>query len=121
LLKNIKEWFPPIDEYRNEYLMQRRIRDLEDRRTLEEQRMLESERRTSLALARLFPKKQRDIIRKIVMHEPLSKTEYEYYIRTVKKKLRAINTLSDLSSDALAIRPLRSMKGSVGLTDRTRP
>jgi len=108
LVGKVHEWFPQVDDYRDEYLMQRRIRSLEERRTMEERRRLENERRTNLALARLFPRKQCEVIRKVVMHEPLSKSEYEYYIRIIKKKLKAIRTLVELSSDALAVRPVRS-------------
>ncbi len=107
LVEAVRKWFPQVDEYRDEYLMQRRIRSLEERRTMEERRRLENERRTNLALARLFPRKQREVVRKVVMHEPLSKSEYEYYIRVVKKKLKAIRTLAELASDALTVRPVR--------------
>ncbi|MFH1316353.1 MAG: hypothetical protein ABII01_02440 [Candidatus Woesearchaeota archaeon] len=49
----------------------------------------------------LFKKKQKEIILKILNDKTLTKTEYEYYIRTIKKKMDSIIQLHDLSSTAL--------------------
>ncbi|MFH1053948.1 MAG: hypothetical protein V1740_06035 [Candidatus Woesearchaeota archaeon] len=49
----------------------------------------------------LFKKRQKEIILKILNYKTLTKTEYEYYIRTIKKKLDSIIQLHDLSSITL--------------------
>ena len=42
------------------------------------------------ALSQLFSPKQKELFRKKLEGEPLSKTEKEYYSRTVKKKVSAL-------------------------------
>lgn len=55
-------------------------------------RKLEQQRSTMLneALSELFTDKQRDLMVKVLNHEPLTKTEREYYSRVVKRRLKAL-------------------------------
>lgn len=56
-----------------------------------------AERDTLMWLSRLFTKKERQIISRILDDKPVSKTEYEYYSRKTKKKLNSIINLQDLA------------------------
>ncbi len=49
------------------------------------------------ALAELFTEKQRSIMFKVMAHEPLTKTEREYYSRIVKPRMKALRN-QDLQS-----------------------
>ncbi len=53
---------------------------------------LEDSREAALqhALAELFTEKQRSLMLKMVQHEPLTKTDKEYYSRVVKPRLKAL-------------------------------
>ncbi len=46
------------------------------------------------ALSQIFPKRQKDLVKKRLVGERLTKTEREYYSRVVKKKLRALANTS---------------------------
>jgi hypothetical protein len=53
------------------------------------------------ALSFLFKKKQREIIQKILREQALTKTEYEYYIRIIKKRLEALLQIKELAEAVL--------------------
>jgi hypothetical protein len=55
----------------------------------------------SFHLSFLFAKRQIDILYKLKSGERLTKTEKEYFSRTIKKKLIAIRELSQLAKDIL--------------------
>jgi hypothetical protein len=63
---------------------------------------LENERQNVLnaALSELFTEKQKELLFKMLNHEPVSKSEREYYSRAVKPRLRALRN-PDLQSLAL--------------------
>lgn len=112
LVARAGEWFPALEDQRDEYRMQKRIRSLEDRLALTDRLRLQREREVRLALARLFPPRQREIIEKVLSGLPLTKTEYEYHVRVVKRKLGAIAVLGELAGEALRARPVR--EGAAG-------
>lgn len=58
---------------------------------------IDKERNLQFALSQLFTKKERVIIRSLQEDKPVSKTDYEYYSRKTKKKLRSIITLHDFA------------------------
>jgi len=73
-----------LENFRN-YLLLQKSRDM-----LSERIGLSLEMKTRHQLSRLFSRKQREILLKKLNHEQLTKTEKEYFSRTVKPKLEAI-------------------------------
>jgi len=55
------------------------------------------ERNLEMWLSQLFTKKEKEIIKKILEEQQLTKTEYEYYSRKTKKKLNSIIGLEDFA------------------------
>ena len=67
------------------------------------------ERHLHYSLSMIFTRKEKEILEKILNSKPLSKTEYEYYIRKTKKKLESITNIGDFARNVLAIKPNKSM------------
>ncbi len=55
------------------------------------------EREEQKHLSRLFTKKEKQIIKRMLEEKPISRTDYEYYSRKTKKKLNSIIGLNELA------------------------
>ena len=64
-----------------------------------------AERDLQMYLSRLFTKKEKQIIRRLLEDKPISRTGYEYYSRKTKKKLNSIMGLQDLAKTLYAKTP----------------
>jgi len=56
-----------------------------------------AERDLQMWLSRIFTKKERQIIGRVLAEKPVSRTDYEYYSRKTKKKLNGIINLQDFA------------------------
>jgi hypothetical protein len=65
-------------------------RKLFERVSLDEKTKLREEFSREFQMSQLFTPRQKDIVRKKLAGEPLTKTEREYYSRTIKKKILAL-------------------------------
>jgi hypothetical protein len=91
------------DDFKQEFDMQRLAS--EKPKLLIDKQKIYAERDTLMWLSRLFTKKERQIIRRILDDKPVSKTEYEYYSRKTKKKLHSIINLQELARTLANISP----------------
>ena len=64
-----------------------------------------AERDLQMYLSRLFTKKERQIIRRLLEDKPISRTDYEYYSRKTKKKLNSVMGLQDFAKILYAKTP----------------
>ena len=82
-------------EFRDEFEIQMRGEKkpflLIDRQKIDEERNLQ------YWMSQLFSKKEKEIMKRILEEKPLSRTEYEYYSRKIKKKLKGIVDLQDFA------------------------
>jgi len=56
-----------------------------------------AERDLQIWLSRIFTKKEKQIMSRILAEKPVSRTDYEYYSRKTKKKLNGIINLQDFA------------------------
>lgn len=98
------------EELKHEFLMQKRIKELERETHLIDKIKTSEDRNMKYYLSWVFSPKQREIIEKIIDEKPLNKTEYEYYIRVIKKRLEAIAELEELAKTAISKRPKKNYK-----------
>ncbi len=85
------------EETYREFLTSLKLERLEEQEYLQEEISKSKELDLKFALSFLFKKKQRGIIQKILQEQPLTKTEYEYYIRIIKKRLEALIQIKELA------------------------
>lgn len=86
------KYLPLFNEFKAEFELQSRDTDL-----LIDTQKNDEERNLQYGLSQLFTKKEKHIIKRLQKGEPISKTEYEYYSRKTKKKLRSILFLQDFA------------------------
>lgn len=96
-----------FEESYQEFRTQKKLSELEQKELLQEKIIKSKELNLRFALSRLFKPKQREIISNILENKPLTKTEYEYYVRIIKKKLEAIRQLNELSEAVLQRKALK--------------
>lgn len=96
-----------LGEMSSDFLMHKSLKEIQERRTLKERLDISRSRDMMMHLSEIFSPRQREIIQKIIDEKPLSKTEYEYYIRVIKKRLDAIVELKDLAETAIKKKPKR--------------
>lgn len=77
----------------------------QEQELLTEKQRIEEERYLRVWLSRLFTRKERQIMERILQAKPISKTDYEYYSRKTKKKLESVVNLQDFAKTQLALRP----------------
>lgn len=97
-----------LGELASDFLMHKSLAETKERKSMRERLDTSHERNMLIHLSTLFSPKQREIIKKIIDEEPLTKTEYEYYIRVIKKRLEAIADLKDLAETAAKKKPKRA-------------
>lgn len=89
------------EETYREFLTSLKLEKLGQQEYLQEEISKSKELELQYALSFLFKRKQREIIRKMLQEKTLTKTEYEYYIRIIKKRLEALVQLKELSEAVL--------------------
>lgn len=89
------------EETYREFLTSLKLKKLEKQEYLQEEISKSKELELKFALSFLFKKKQREIIQKIISEQSLTKTEYEYYIRIIKKRLEALIQIKELAETVL--------------------
>ncbi len=98
-----------LEETYREFLTSLKLEKLEEKEYLQEEISKSKELDLKFALSFLFKKKQREIIQKILREQSLTKTEYEYYIRIIKKRLEALLQIKDLAEAVLKKKAKREL------------
>ena len=70
-----------------------------------ERNKFERERQLRMSLAQIFTLKERRTMERVRLGKPISKTDYEYYSRKTKKKLKSITDLEDFARTLLLVHP----------------
>lgn len=82
-------------EFKEEFELQLRM-DKKSGLLIDKQK-IDEERDLHYNLSQLFTKKERQMIKRLQEEKPISRTDYEYYSRKTKKKLRSILNLHDFA------------------------
>ncbi|MBI5002442.1 hypothetical protein HZC31_03595 [Candidatus Woesearchaeota archaeon] len=90
-----------FDEYLYDFIAQKKLYEAEQQIGLAEKINKAKEYDFQYALANLFKPKQREIIQKIIDNKQLTKMEYDYYFKTIKKRLRAVKLLGDFADTVI--------------------
>ncbi|MFH1276352.1 MAG: hypothetical protein ABIH82_04540 [Candidatus Woesearchaeota archaeon] len=92
-----------FEEFKQEFNLQKR--GSEKPTLLLDKEKIYAERNLQMWLSRLFTKKEKYIIQRILGEKPISKTDYEYYSRKTKKKLNAIINLKNFAKTVFPLSP----------------
>ncbi|MEK6886523.1 MAG: hypothetical protein AABW88_01705 [Nanoarchaeota archaeon] len=92
---NYIEISPSYSEFRDEFELQ--FRGENKQPLLIDRQKMDAERNLQYWLSQLFTKKEKTIMKRILEEKSISKTDYEYYSRRIKKKLRGILDLQDFA------------------------
>ncbi|MBI2136253.1 hypothetical protein HYU06_04220 [Candidatus Woesearchaeota archaeon] len=95
--KKIRRVYFNFDELLYEFISQKTLFEAKEQVTLAEKLNLSKERDLQYALNTLFKPKQLEIINKVADNKALSKVEYDYYFKTIKKRLRAVKLLAEFA------------------------
>ncbi|MFH1408981.1 MAG: hypothetical protein ABIH34_03670, partial [Nanoarchaeota archaeon] len=101
--KYAKKFKLHYDEFKDEFELQ--LRNETAPTLFIEKQKIYAERDLQMYLSQLFTKKERHIIRRLLDEKPISRTDYEYYSRKTKKKLRSITNLYDFANNIYAKTP----------------
>jgi hypothetical protein len=93
-----------FNEFADEFELQ--IKNIKSDLFLDKQKIY-AERELEMSLSKIFTKKERQIIKRLLDDKPISKTDYEYYSRLTKKKLNSIINLEDFAKSIFNKNPLR--------------
>ncbi|MEA3379007.1 MAG: hypothetical protein U9Q69_05225 [Nanoarchaeota archaeon] len=116
--KNIPEYLP-IETKKIEACMKKRLMNYKEFKqefelqlrnetkpsSLIDKQKIYAERDLQMYLSRLFTKKEKQIIRRLLEGKSISRTDYEYYSRKTKKKLNSIIGLQDFAKTLYAKTP----------------
>lgn len=95
--KKVAHFVFTFDEYFYDFIAQKRLYEAEQQIKLTEKINRTKEYDLQYALQNLFKPKQREIIQKVVDNKLLTKVEYDYYFKTIKKRLRAVKLLGEFA------------------------
>jgi len=101
--KYAHEFSHKYNEFRNEFELQ--LRNENKPRLLIDTQKIDEERNLQYGLSQLFTKKEKQIINRLQEDKPISRTDYEYYSRKTKKKLRSIVNLQDFARNIYSKTP----------------
>lgn len=90
-----------FDEFLYEFTSQKTLFEAKERITLAERLNISKEQDLQYALHILFKPKQLEIITKIANDKKLTKVEYDYYFKTIKKRLRAVKLLDEFADSII--------------------
>lgn len=107
LMKNVGYMIMSLRDYIDDFEMQVRMEKEAEEKGFTETVKTGKEIITRLALAELLSPKQIEILNKVMDGDKLTKTEYEYYSRIVKKRLDAITKAYEFAMVALEKKPLK--------------
>lgn len=91
-----KKYAINYDEFKDEFELQ--LRNNRSNLLIDTQKT-DEERNLQYGLSQLFTKKEKYIIRRLQEEKPISKTDYEYYSRKTRKKLRSIILLEEFAKN----------------------
>ncbi len=94
---------PQYKEFKDEFELQLQNDTKPD--LLIDTQKIEEERNLQFSLSQLFTKKEKQIIKRLQDGKPISRTDYEYYSRKTKKKIRSIINLEDFARNMYAKNP----------------
>ncbi|MEK6867957.1 MAG: hypothetical protein AABX98_03985 [Nanoarchaeota archaeon] len=100
-LKKTSSFIFTFDEYLYDFIAQKKLYEAEQQIGLAEKLNKAKEYDFEYALQNLFKPRQREIIQKIIDNKPLTKIEYDYYFKTIKKRLRAVKLLGDFADTVI--------------------
>ncbi|MBI3033775.1 hypothetical protein HYY72_01310 [Candidatus Woesearchaeota archaeon] len=83
------------NDFKQEFQMQKS--SLDKPQLMTEKQKIYGERDLQMWLSKIFTKKERWIMRRILEEKSVSRTDYEYYSRKTKKKLDSILNLQDIA------------------------
>lgn len=86
-----------FDEFLYDFIAQKKLYEAEQQIGLAQKINKAQEYDVQYGLQTLFKPKQIEIIKKIIDGIPLSKIEYDYYFKTIKKRLRAVKLLGSFA------------------------
>ncbi len=90
-----------FDEFLYDFISQKKLYEAEQQKGLAQKINQAQEYDVQYGLQTLFKPKQIEIIKKIIDGIPLSKIEYDYYFKTIKKRLRAVKLLSSFADTVI--------------------
>lgn len=96
-----------FNEYFYDFLAQKKLYETEQQQGLTEKINKTKEDELQYALHTLFKPKQREIIQKLVDNRALTKIEYDYYFKTIKKRLRAVKLLGEFADIVIQKKPIK--------------
>lgn len=94
---------PHYNEFKNEFELQ--LKNDNKPNLLIDTQKIDEERNLQYGLSQLFTKKEKQIIKRLQEGKPISRTDYEYYSRKAKKKLRSIINLQDFARNIYSKTP----------------
>lgn len=94
------------EEFKDEFAIQ--VRRERSPQLLLEKQKIDAERNLQFWLSQIFTKKEKEILKNIIEGKPITKTDYEYYSRRAKKKLKAITYLEDFAKVVVEKTPIRN-------------
>lgn len=92
------------EDFKQEFELQRF--NAEKPETMIEKQKAYAERDLQMWLSHIFTKKEKQIMRRILAEQPVSRTDYEYYSRKTKKKLNGIINLQDFARTLYSKSPI---------------
>lgn len=92
-----KQFIFSLDEFLYDFISQKKLYEAEQQIGLAQKINKAQEYDVQYGLQTLFKPKQIEIIKKVIDGIPLSKIEYDYYFKTIKKRLRAIKLLGSFA------------------------
>lgn len=95
LEKLMKKRLINYNDFKEEFELQ--LKNEKKSELLLDKQKIYAERDLQMDLSRLFTKKEKQIIKRLLEDKPISKTDYEYYSRKTKKKLNSIIGLEDFA------------------------
>lgn len=101
--KYAHKFSPHYNEFKNEFELQLRNDNKPD--LLIDTQKIDEERNLQYGLSQLFTKKEKQIIKRLQEDKPISRSDYEYYSRKTKKKLRSIINLQDFARNIYSKTP----------------
>ncbi|MBI3032066.1 hypothetical protein HYY69_01215 [Candidatus Woesearchaeota archaeon] len=99
--KTVKRFIFSFEEYKDDFIGQKKRYETEQQIGLAQKISNAKEYDIQYALHILFKPKQIEIIKKIIEGVLLTKIEYDYYFKTIKKRLRAIKLIGDFADTVI--------------------
>jgi len=90
-------------EFKDEFELQ--IRNENNNGLLIDRQKLDEEMNLQFSLSQLFTNKEKQIIRRLQEDKPISKTDYEYFSRKTRKKIRSIINLNNFANSIMLKMP----------------